>query len=59
MNISDKELFNFIFYPDKLSEGQYSFIKININEFSLLELTKSAINDNISEDILNRIHIKN
>lgn len=62
MSISDKELFNFIFYPDKLSEEQYSFIKNNLDEFkneiSLLELTKSSMDDNISEDILNRIHKK-
>ena len=62
MNISDKELFNYIFYPDKLSEEQYLFIKTNLNEFkneiSLLELTKSAMDENISEDILNRIHKK-
>jgi len=62
MSISDKELFNYIFYPDKLSEEQKSFIKNNLNEFkgeiNLLELTKSAMDENISEEILNRIHKK-
>jgi hypothetical protein len=62
MNISEKELFYFIFYPDKLSEEVTEFIKMNIDiykdEIDLLKLTKATMNEKVPEDILKKIHQK-
>ena len=62
MSITEKELFNFIFYPDKLSDKKYEFIKTNLDnykeEIDLLKSTKAGMNESVPENILERIKKK-
>ena len=61
MTISEKELYNFVFYPDKLSSHIFEYINNNKEKFQeqilLLNDLKQAANENLHDkDIVSEIY---
>ncbi len=60
--VTERDLFNYIYYPDTLSEEIFNFIKQNQvkfkKELDLLSATKKSQNENVPEEILEKIHLK-
>jgi len=59
MSISEKDLFTFVFYPDKLQKSKYDFIIANLDMFSseldLLIDLKTELNTPLDSTIVKKI----
>ncbi|MCW8850208.1 MAG: hypothetical protein OQJ81_09555, partial [Melioribacteraceae bacterium] len=58
MNISEKEIFNFIFFPEILDKEKFSFLSntdLFKNEINLLRSIKENYNQNLSQEIIEKI----
>ncbi|MCB9206469.1 MAG: hypothetical protein H6610_08025 [Ignavibacteriales bacterium] len=61
-NISEKDLYKFVFYPEDLDKKVYDFIKLNFEKYKsqidLLQSIKSNVEQEVSDDILDKIYKK-
>lgn len=62
MNISEKDLYIFVFYQDKLSAEKAEYIKDNRSKFeaeiNMLEEIRKNTQSNVEQSIIDRIHDK-
>jgi hypothetical protein len=62
INLTEKDLFTFVFYSDNLSEEKRNLINNNIEKFrselELLNGLKAALKEPVKKSILDRIHEK-
>lgn len=62
MEVTEKDLYKFVFSPNELSSSKFEYISSNIEQFKaeieLLSEIKENLNETFSDDILDRIHNK-
>ncbi len=62
MSIFEKDLFNYVFFPDILSKEKYNLIENSKskfqNELTLLSEIKENLKEKVSDDIIERIMLK-
>lgn len=62
INITEKDLFTYVFYPENLSEDKLEFISNNNDKYKyeidlLLEI-KLGLEQNVPDSIIDKIHLK-
>jgi hypothetical protein len=58
MNVSERDIFNFVFYPDYLSDEKFSFLKtskIFDEEVDFFISLKKSLDENLTAEIKNKI----